>query len=388
MMTIQMDKKPSPSLNIGLIGFGFIGKLHAKAYESIPYAFPTPVVTANIQAILRQNPKADEIFLHSLGDPLTTSSSQEFYAQSLDAVDICSPNRFHREQVLEAIKQKKNIYCEKPLGFNLKDARDIASAACKTSLITHTAFMMRYIPAVRQMKAIIENGGIGQPLHFRAFMNHGGYVDIHRPMTWRLRHAMAGGGALADLGVHLLDLVHFLLGEVAWVQCHTRTFFKNRPTSAGSNQMERVDVDDWALCQLGLPNDACGTVEVTRVAAGAGEESGLEVHGSLGSLKMDISHPDQLKYYDVKRKQWIDGQLDFSTAAGLRPLEGLWPPSKQSMGYMVNAHLACCYDFLQCIHEQKPSAMNFSEALAAQEMLEAAYLSASNGGQRIPLPLP
>jgi predicted dehydrogenase len=377
-----------PKLNIGLIGFGFIGKLHFKAYQSIPYAFPEPAVTAHINAILRQYPGADAEFLHTLGDPLVTASSSDFYTQPLDAVDICSPNVFHREQVLEAIKNGKHVYCEKPLGFNMQDARDIVTAANKTNLITHCAFMMRYIPAVRQMKAVIENGGIGQPLHFRAYMNHGGYIDVMRPMTWRLRHAMAGGGALTDLGIHLMDLIQFLLGKMAWVQCQTRTFVPHRPTAKGSSQMEEVDVEDWALVQLGLPNDACGTIEVTRVAAGAGEESGLEIHGSLGSLKMDIGHPEQLKYYDVKRRQWIDGKLEFPPATGLRPLEGLWPPSKQSMGYMLNAHLACCYDFLQYIQEQKPSPLDFNAALAAQEMLEAAYLSASKGGQRINLPLP
>jgi predicted dehydrogenase len=388
MKSVKMETKTTTSLNIGMIGFGFIGKLHAKAYESIPYAFPAASVTARVSTILRQNPQTDMEFLQSLGNPFVTASNTDFYAQPLDVVDICSPNRFHIEQVLEAIQNGKHIYCEKPLGINLQDAREIVAAANKTNLITHCALMMRYIPAVRQMKAIIENGGIGQPLHFRAYMNHGGYIDILRPMTWRLRHAMAGGGALTDLGIHLLDLIQFLLGKVAWVQCETRTFVPRRPKTAGNSEMETVDVDDWALCTLGLPDDACGTVEVTRVAAGAGEESGLEIHGSLGTLKMEIGHPEQLKYYDVKRKQWIDGKLDFPPAAGLRPLDGLWPPSKQSMGYMLNAHMACCFDFLQCIREQKPSALDFEAALTAQEILEAAYLSALKSGQRIQLPLP
>lgn len=377
-----------PKLNIGLIGFGFIGKLHAKAYESIPYAFPEPTVTAHINAIMRQNVDTDAEFLRSLGNPLVTTSASDFFAQPLDAVDICSPNIFHREQALEAIKNGKHVYCEKPLGRSLQDARDIAAAAKTAKLITHSAFMMRYIPAVRQMKAVIENGGIGQPLHFRAWMYHGSYIDTMRPMSWRLRDAIAGGGALADLGIHLLDLIRFLLGDVSWVQCHTHTYISRRPAIAGSKHLEAVDVDDWALCQLGLPNDVCGSVEVTRVAAGAEEESGLEIHGSLGSLKMDIENPLQVNYYDVKRQQWVDGKLEFPSPIGLRPLEELWPKPKQSMGYMLNAHLASCYDFLQSIQEQKQSPVDFNAALAAQEILEAAYLSAAHDGQRVSLPLP
>ena len=377
----------TPILNIGLVGFGFIGKLHAKAYESIPYAFPEPALTARISAILRQNPKADTEFLHTLGDALVTTNISEFFAQPLEAVDICSPNVFHREQVLEAIRLGKHVYCEKPLGRTLQDARDMAAAAAETNLITHSAFMMRYVPAVRHMKSVIENGGMGQPFHFRAYMNHGSYIDPLRPMSWRLRHAMAGGGALADLGIHLMDLIRFLLGDISWVQCHTRTFIPRRPVAVGSNQLEAVDVDDWALCQLGLPNDACGTIEVTRVAGGTGEESGIVISGSQGSLKLNFEHPDQLHYFDAKRKQWINGILEFPPPAKMRPIEQLWPPSKQSMGYMLNAHLASCFDFLQCIQEKKPSALNFATALAAQEILEAAYRSASFDGKRMTLPL-
>jgi predicted dehydrogenase len=382
-----MESKPSLTLNIGLIGFGFIGKLHAKAYHSIPYAFPEPVLNAHLKAVLRVHPGRDDEFIRSLNLFKVTANPEDFYSQNLDAVDICSPNIHHREQVLEAIRQKKAVYCEKPLGRTLEDARTITAAASQSGLITHTAFMLRYAPAVRQMKAVIENGGIGKPFHFRAYTFHGSYIDPLRPMSWRLRQAISGGGALADLGVHLMDLIRFLLGDAAWVECQTRTFITQRPTSPGSAQMETVDVDDWALCQLGLQNDACGTIEVTRVAGGTDEACGIEISGSQGSLKFDFEFPNQLNYYNARRKQWLMGNLDFPPAAGLRPIETLWPPSKQSMGSMLNAHLASCYDFLQCVVEQKESPLNFVTALAAQEILEAAYLSSSKSGQRIRLPL-
>jgi len=382
-----MNASPTPTFHIGLIGFGFIGKLHANAYHNIPYCFSQPAALAHLQVVLRSNPGQDQEFIRNLNINLVTSQAEDFYSQPLDAVDICTPNVFHREQALEAIRRNKHVYCEKPLGRTLADAQAIAASARKSKLITHSAFMMRYLPAIRQMKAVLENGGIGQPYHFRAHLFHSSYLDKGRPMSWRLRHAAAGGGALADLGIHLMDLLRFLLGEVAWVQCQTRTFITERPSSAGSAKMETVDVDDWALCQLGMQNGSTGFIEVSRVAGGASENSVIEIFGSQGSLKVDLEQLQTVDYFDAKRKQWLIGPQDFPPPAGLRPTEQLWPASKQSLGYMLDAHLASAYDFLQCILEKKPSMLNFETALAAQEILEAAYLSASRSSQRINLPL-
>jgi predicted dehydrogenase len=151
--------------------------------------------------------------------------------------------------------------------------------------------------------------------------------------------------------------------------------------------METVDVDDWALCQLGMQNDSTGSIEVTRVCGGASESSGIEIIGSQGTVKVDFNNLINAEFFDVHHKQWRIGVQDFPTPSGMRPIEGLWPPSKHSLGYHLSSHLACCYDFIQCVQEKKQSALNFETALAAQEVLEAAYLSAAKSNQRIKLPL-
>ena len=247
--------------------------------------------------------------------------------------------------------------------------------------------MMRYVSAIRQMKAVIENGGIGQPYHFRAHTFYSSYLDVRRPMSWRLSQAASWGGTLADLDIHLMDLIRFLLGEVGWVQCQTRTFITERPITAGSSQKGTVDVDDWALCSLGMQNGSSGIIEVTRVSGGTSDSSAIEIFGSQGTVKVDFDNQMTVDFFDANCNQWLIGPQDFPPAAGLRPLEKLWPASKQSLGYMLNAHLASAYDFLQCIQENKPSVVNFDTALAAQEILEAAYLSASKNSRRINLPL-
>ena len=206
-------------------------------------------------------------------------------------------------------------------------------------------------------------------------------------MSWRLRKKDSGGGALTDLGIHLFDLVIFLLGKADWIQCHARTFIQERPINSGSRSLEVVDVDDWAVCTLGMQCGATGTIEVTRLAGGVNEKIGMEIIGSRGTLKVDFDNPMTCHYFDARRSQWLSGPLDLPPQTGMNPIEALWPPTKQSLGFMLNAHLASAYDFLRCIKEEKPSMVNFEAALEAQELLEAAYLSADRNGQRISLPL-
>jgi predicted dehydrogenase len=123
------------------------------------------------------------------------------------------------------------------------------------------------------------------------------------------------------------------------------------------------------------------------MAAGAGEATSLEVFGSRGALAFHIHEPESVRHYDLRKSRWSQGAIDVPPAAGERPIAQLWPSGKYSQGLMVNAHLAAAYDFLQCVAEGTPSAVDFEAGLSVQEILEAAYLSAARGGERIALPL-
>ena len=142
-------------LNVGLVGLGFIGKIHAIGYRDIALCFPQPQVTANLKAVLRTGLGRDQEFMQTVGMEMETTSLEEFFAQDLDLVDICSPSAMHTEYVLEAARRGIPVYCEKPLGKDLADARIMAEAAAtEHNILTHMAFTQRYLPAVRQMKAV------------------------------------------------------------------------------------------------------------------------------------------------------------------------------------------------------------------------------------------
>ncbi|HEY43182.1 MAG TPA: Gfo/Idh/MocA family oxidoreductase [Anaerolineae bacterium] len=373
-------------LNVGLIGLGFIGKIHTTAYRNIPLCFSDPPVAARLAAVLRSDLGTEVELMEESRFGLRTTDPEEFFNQSLDIVDICTPNVLHMEQVEQAVQRKLHVYCEKPLAMNYEEARAMAQIAREAGVLTHVAFVLRYLPAIRQMKALLEAGRIGEILNFRGHMYHSGYLDPDRPMSWRLRHSQSGGGVFADLGAHLIDLLHYLMGKVAWVRAATKTYISSRPVSRGATEREEVDVDDWALCTMELESGAMGVLEVTRMAAGAAEETALEIYGSQGALIFHISQPNFVRYYDLNRKMWSLGAIDVPEFPGERPIGQLWPSGKYSQGLMTDAHLASAYDFLLCVAEGKPSTIGFEAGLATQEVLEAAYLSAARGGERIDLP--
>jgi len=374
-------------LKVGLVGLGFIGKVHAHVYHSIPYCFSQPKVNARLAAVLRSAAGRDQELLKNLGGPLETADPLDFFSQDLDVVDVCSPNHLHLEHISAAADKKQHIYCEKPLALNLAEARRMAEKADQAGVLTHTAFVMRYYPAARQAKAILASGALGEIYNFRAYLFHNSYMDPQRPISWRLQNRLSGGGALADLGVHSIDMVRYLLGDADWVQCRTRTFIAARPKAAGSSELAPVDVDDWALCTLGLKNGAQGVVETTRMGGGIGDTSRVQIFGSRGSLEVDFLRPQNALWYDLQRKQVCFGAQDFPLPQGERPMSEIFPPAKLSLGDFNDTHFACIMDFLLNIAENRPSAVNFASAVKAQEILEAAYLSAARGAETIRLPL-
>ena len=191
---------------------------------------------------------------------------------------------------------------------------------------------------------------------------------------------------MMDLGIHLIDLVHYLLGDIKQVRAETRAFYKMRPSQTNPSQSEPVDVDDWCLASLELAGGIPGTVEVNRLAAGSGEETIFEVYGTLGSVAYQHTYPDTALIYDLKRKLWMRGGPNLSVDAPERKLEVVYPSSKFSQGDMTNRHMASQHDFLLNLKENKPAVVDFNTAYQAQRVVDAAYRSSAQDGAWIKLP--
>jgi predicted dehydrogenase len=365
------------------MGFGFIGKTHAQAANSIPFCLLNPRLSVQTKALLRTHVEGDEALIKAIGSPRVHTSLEDFLAEDLDYVDICSPNDAHMPQALAAAQAGKAIYCEKPLGISLDEVRQMTQAADAAGVKTHSAFILRYLPGVVQAKAILQSGMIGKPLHYRAVMYHSSYLNTNRPTSWRLQKGRSGGGAWMDLGSHMVNLVQYLVGEPECVSAWQNTFIKQRPTVTGAVEKIGVDVDDWCLAVLRHADEAVGTVEVTRVAAGTGEDTNFEIYCSGGALRFSASKPENLQWFDLKTNAWSLSAPKVDAQVNGHPIAELWANPKYSQGMMINAHLASIYDFALCLQENKESELNFQTALATQRVLEAVNLSSADNGREV-----
>jgi|GEM_PF-221017 len=370
------------AIRVGLIGLGMIGKVHARAYNALNSM--KNAVQPGIELVLLSPPDhpVDVTTLAETGSPKIVHSLTNFFAEALDLVDICTPNDSHAYYATLACRNGFNIYCEKPLARCLEEARQMVKLVQESKTLSQIAFIYRYLPAIQQVINAVKKGEIGKPHHFRMAMLHGGYLDPERPCSWRLRKDQAGGGVLADLGIHMIDLLRAIFGEVAWVQCESRTFIPERPAAKGNPEKRKVDVDDWAICMLGTTSDACGTLEVSRVAGGWHQYSVLEVFGEKGSLAVDFTQPNHARIFLPDAREWkvINERLEKDR---LPMASKLFQESRSFMDSMFAAHLASIEDILRSLQQKKPTTIDFTNGMRDQAILEAAYQSSISEGVRI-----
>ncbi len=201
---------PSEKLNIAGIGVGGQGRWDIDNVSSENIVALCDVDWARAADTFKSYPKAKKY------RDFRVMLEKE---NGIDAVVVATPDHVHAVASMMAIKMGKHVYCEKPLAKTLAEARDMTELSLIKGVQTHTAFVFRYLPAMQLAKEIIASGQIGRPQHFRCKIFHNRYLDPELPLTWRLQRAVAGGGALVDLGIHGIDLLRYTMGEIAWIQC-------------------------------------------------------------------------------------------------------------------------------------------------------------------------
>lgn len=367
-------------LRIGMIGYKFMGKAHSNAYRSLPMFFPK-ALKPEMSVICGRNAEALEEAATQLGwSDCVTDWKDLITREDIDLIDINAPSNAHKEIALAATKAGKHIFCEKPLALTLADSREMLQAAEDAGVTHMVGFNYRFSPAVRLAKKLVESGRLGEIYHFRAWFLQDWIIDPEFPLVWRLQKEIAGSGSHGDLGAHLIDLAHFLVGDVKEVIGMSETFIKERPLAAEMTGLSakgdkdapkgKVTVDDATLFLARFANGALGSFEATRFAAGHRSTNSFEINGSLGSVKFDFERMNELEVYLTSDAEDVQGfRRVLATDPAHEYAEAWWPP-----GHTIGFEHTFIHEMLElsnAIEEGRQPEPNFHDGVKCQAVLEA-----------------
>jgi predicted dehydrogenase len=372
-----MDK----TYHVGIIGFGFIGRVHAYAHLNLPLFYdPVPCRTRITHICTAHTETAEKGRLLVGADHATTDFREVTENPQVDIVHICTPNNLHKEQLLSAMRHDKHIYCDKPLVTNMDEAREIERALQDYSGVAQMTFQNRFFPATIRAKQLIDEGLLGRILEFRACYLHSGSANPDAPLKWKLS-AASGGGVIADLGSHVLDLMHHLAGDFDEVMAATQIAYPDRPSAADPDVRVPVDAEDAVKLLVRTRSGATGVVEASKISTGTEDELRFEVHGSLGALRFDSMRPHLLEAYDARvddrpvggRRGWtrIDTGQRYPEPAG-------FPGPKFAIGW-IRSHVACLAHFLANVAAGSTAEPGLEQGIYVQRLIECARLSAQTG---------
>ena len=365
-------------IGVGLIGYKFMGRTHSNAYRQVARFFDVDLVP-RMRAICGRNEPVVRQAADTLGwEGYETDYHRLIERDDIDLVDISTPGDSHEELALAAIEAGKHVFCEKPLANTLEEARRMRDAAEKADVISVVNFNYRKVPAVALAKKLVEEGRLGEIRHWRAVYLQDFILDPEFPLIWRLQREKAGSGALGDIGAHVVDLAHHIIGPISRVVGSTETFIKERPLEeSGGAETGRVTVDDAAMFLAHFENGATGTFEATRLAAGRKNRNSFEINGSEGSLVFDLERMNELEVYFVEESETAGFRRVVVTEPD-HPYAGAWWPPGHIIGY-EHTFVHAVKDLLDGISVGKNPSPSFEDGYRCQAVLDAVERSARSG---------
>jgi predicted dehydrogenase len=373
-----MSPKP---LNIGMIGYGFMGRAHTNGYKRVNDFFDLPYRPV-LKAVCARDEAKAKAFADNWGyESIETDWKKLLARKDIDAVDICTPNNLHKEISIAAAQAGKMILCEKPLAMNVAEGEEMCAAVEKAGVANIVWYNYRRIPAVTYAKQIIDSGKLGRIFHYRANFLQDWTINADLPQggaaLWRLDAAAAGSGVTGDLLAHCIDTALWLNGSISDVTAMTETFIKERKHQL-TGKSEKVTIDDACAFLCHFQNGSLGLFESTRYARGHKALYTFEVNGENGSLKWDLHDLHRLQWFDYRVEGPLRGWASIHVTDGDHPYMGKWWVPGLAIGY-EHSFVHQVKDFLEGLGNGTPAGPTFRDALETQKVCDAVLDSAKSG---------
>jgi myo-inositol 2-dehydrogenase/D-chiro-inositol 1-dehydrogenase len=372
-----MSKK---QLNIGLVGYGFMGRTHSNAFLQAGRYFDLPFQPV-LKAVCARNPERVQSFAQNWGyESAETDWRKLVERKDIDLIDIASPNDTHAEIAIAAAKAGKMVMCEKPLGRNAAEGKAMTEAVESAKVPNMVWYNYRRVPAVVLLKNLLDEGRFGRIFHYRAKFLQDWTISQDLPQggegLWRLDVAVAGSGVTGDLLAHNIDTAMWLNGPISEVSAMTETFIKERKHNLTGN-VEPVGIDDASAFLCRFQNGSLATFEATRYARGHKALYTLEINGEHASAFWDLHDLHRIQYFDHRDEGKVRGWRSVHVTDGDHPYMNRWWVPGLQIGY-EHTFIHQFADFLQAIGEGKEAAPTFRDGLATDAVTDAVLKSAKS----------
>src|SRR5256712_7926336 len=373
-----MSKK---QLNIGLIGYGFMGRAHSNAFLQAGRFFDLPYRPV-LKAVCARNPDRAQTFADNWGyESVETDWRELVERKDIDLIDIASPNDTHAEIAIAAAQAGKLVMCEKPLGRNAAEAKAMVEAVEAAKVPNTVWYTYRRVPAVVLLKFLLDEGRFGRIFHYRAKFLQDWTISRDLPQggegLWRLDVAVAGSGVTGDLLAHAIDTALWLNGPIAEVAAMTETFIKERKHNL-TGRVEPVGIDDASAFLCRFENGSLAQFDATRYARGHKALYTLEINGEHASAFWDLHDLHRLQYFDHRDEVRMRGWRSIHVTDGDQPyMKHWWVPGLQ-IGY-EHTFIHQFADFLQALGDGKSASPTFRDGLATDYVTDAVLKSAKSG---------
>lgn len=362
-----------PELGVGLIGTGFMGRAHALAFHNARTTFDLPfnlklVALADADVARAEQCAARWGFERSHGD-----WQQLISDPAVNVVAITTPNLLHFPMAMAALEAGKAVYCEKPLAVTLEQAREMQAAARKAGVVTRVGYNYQHNPIIGLAKQMIEGGELGRIVSFQGEFSEDFMGDGRSPWSWRCEEAHAGG-ALADLGSHLLAMARYLLGDVDAVCADSQTVHPQRPATRGSEEQRAISIDDQTYALLRFANGARGTFGSSWLKHGYKNHLSFEIGGTEGTLSFDQERLNELRLYQAG-SPGRDGFQRILAGPAQPGYASFCPAPGHQLGYNELKTLEV-HELIQALGGQGSNGTDFAEAMEVERLATAIRVAA------------
>ncbi|WP_442508228.1 Gfo/Idh/MocA family protein [Novipirellula sp. SH528] len=366
-------------LNIGMVGYGFMGRTHSNGYAQANHFFPCEYKPV-LKAVCARNKEKAQAFADNWGyESVETDWREMLKRDDIDAIDVCTPNNLHKEISIAAAEAGKMVLCEKPLAMNQAEGEEMCQAVEKAGVKNMVWYNYRRVPAVTLAKQLIDEGRLGRIFHYRANFLQDWTINADVPQggaaTWRLDAEAAGSGVTGDLLAHCIDTALWLNGSIKDVSAVTETFVKERMHSE-TGKKEPVKIDDACSFLCHFDNGSLGLFESTRYARGHKALYTFEINGEHASIRWDLHDLHRLEYFDHADDSIVRGWRSVHISDGEQPYMKNWWVPGLNIGY-EHTFIHQVADFLKSLETGEQMHPSFRDALETQKVCDAVLDSAA-----------